>query len=600
MSGGLDFKASVDRDPDGSSYTIQLRVQLSWMDFSVARAYFRRNILPWLRRNHPDTAEFQLHQVTILRENYHSRVIKYKVSYANSPTTGALSGNCGFAYSLDQCQLVNRYAEMRAGDMLETLRAALLSGADRSRPPPAVFVTNVIAPTTCFDFWEKEDWWKTRISDYWFNHPYRKNSRRIVHLLNQLMRVLRQLYRVDVATALKIIRRLSNSQIDLINAVFVEPINGSLIASHLSTIFMHNKQQTGLNMKHEANKLLHLEMKCLRSERDFDPKIYLKMCTSCVKRDIFEIMISVRLDVHFNSTGAKSSSSIGDEETVNGVEVERDSSGTNNNRSEANASARNEYIFCLCHVCSKLRSLANAWRYYDCADTAWVRFEFPRKIYYNVCELLREGMETMKVEVGPVNGGSLPAAEGSATTVPTSAAADTTPAADGDGQKRPPPMQLIFVSDKNEFVDERSFIDNFINYYAFYENGQHPLVIDQCTSSMRNIVSVLYVFATINWVMIVESRKLNQSNSISMNQQSLCKSRNNPLYSAFSENCINRVRAEKVRRVIRENAAYIDRGLGIVSNTGVNAFNVSHTLRRVPSTTAWVRNLVSDMQSNKK
>jgi hypothetical protein len=290
----------------------------------------------------------------------------------------------------------------------------------------------------------------------------------------------------------------------------VEPINGSLIASHLSTIFMHNKQQTGLNMKHEANKQFHLEMKSLQSEREFDPKIYLKMCTSCVKRDIFEVMIRVRLRVHSNSTAA--------------------------------ADNRNSFIFCRCEMCEKLRQVANAWRYYDCDDYAWVRLEFPRKVYGLVCELLRDGKRVNETDV-----------------------------------------QLVFTSDKNEFNDERLFVDNFINYYAFYENGQHPLVIDQCTSSMRNIVSVLYVFATINWVMIVESRRMNQSNSISMNQQSLCKSRNNPLYSAFSENCINRVRAEKVRRIIRENAAYVDRGLGIVSNTGVNAFNVSHQLCLVPS-----------------
>lgn len=499
------------------------------MDFSVARAFFRRNLLssfprvPTLRR------------ITILRENYHSRVVQYElcdvetrvnehhVMETNAKTYTKKETNersdklsLGYRYQLNQCQIVNDYPTLKRVDLLETLKTAL-------RTTRIGNTTATIEPTTCFDFWQTEAWWINRVPDYWFKHPYRSNQRRVVHLLNQLTRVLRQLYRLDVASALKVLRALSPLQIDLINNVFVEPINGSLIASHLSTIFMHNKQQTGLNMKHEANKQFHLEMKCLQSEREFDPKIYLKMCTSCVKRDIFEIMVRVRLSAHAN---------------------------------RADRETRNSFIFCLCDVCDKLRQLANAWRYYDCDDYVWIRLEFPRKVYSSVCELLLCNHN------------------------------------DGD-------MQLVFTSDKNEFNDERLFVDNFINYYTFYENGQHPLVIDQCTTSMRNVVSVLYIFATINWVMLVESRRLNQSNSISMNQQSLCKSRNNPLYSAFSENCINRVRAEKVRRFIRENAAYVDRGLGIVSNTGVNAFNVSHELRLV-STTPPSLNISLDENVEKK
>lgn len=498
---------------------VRTRVQLLWMDFSVARSYYTRYVLPTLVDEFVDSSSvfFTLERIDILRENYHNRIVSYavRVSSSEPPPTRRSSRR----YLLRQVDLLAADDRSRDGtsltDRMSTLSAALRrTRNNKSAAPPAP----VIPATTCFDFWQTESWWRDRVPAYWYDHPLRRNSRRVTHLLNQQMRVLRQLYRRDVASALRVLAMLQPAQIDLLDRMFVEPINGSLIASHLSTIFVHNEQQTGLNMKHEANKLLKLTTRNLQSDRDFDPKIHLKMCTSCLNRDIFELMVLVRLQHHHHRA-----------DDAEEEQKQRDQQQQDDER------RRHDYIFCRCSSCTNLRHYANAWRYYDCSDNVWVRFEFPRKAYQLVSELLlRE------------------------TTLQT--------------------MQLIYSSDKNEFHDQRRFVDNFVNYYVFYENGQHPLVVSQCTGSMRNTVSVLYVFAVINWVMIADSRERNINNSISLNQQSLCKSLGNTVYSIFSENCINQVRGEQTRRVFRENAAYINRGLGMVPNTGINAFHTTHTL----------------------
>lgn len=515
--------ATVSRDPeDPRVLLVSIRQQLLWMDFAVASAYFCRYVEPLLRRHALCGVDLRLERVSIERENYHSRIVRYRVRVVR-PVVSLESRQLGrlCCYQAKELCILDNDGKCRrtgtvigsymsSADRLSTLAAALDATADTTDHQRRLQRATVIPPTTSFDFWQDTDWWSARVAAYWYKHPYRTNDRRVTHMLNQLMRLLRQAYRLDVASALRILCALSARQIDLINSVFVEPINGSLIASHLSTIFMHNKQQTGLNMKHEANKLLTLSTRRLQSPRDFDSKIYLKMCTSCVKRDIFELMIRVDLAVHHaNTTDASSLAQSEDD--------------------------RNAYILCECDSCAALRTYANAWRYYDCDSRAWLRLEFPRKASPLITEILQT-------------------------------------------ETRRNAMQLIFTSDKNEFSDKQLFIDNFVNYYAFYENGQHPLVMSQCSGKLRNTVSVLYIFATVNWVMITDARVRNRNNSISLNQQSLCKSLNNTLYSIFSENCINRVRAEKQRRVIRENAAYINRGLGLVPNTGVNAFNLTHSV----------------------
>lgn len=495
-----------------SRISISVRVQLLWMDFSVARAYFEQHVLPELRETLRDKYSCELFSIEIERENPHNRIVHYEVDvFEHFSEPRSTVARRRTVYSLPQTRVLKHAdAHERAISNEEKLRVL---GEAVERTKRRVFSSFNDKPAkTCFDFWNSIEWWKERVNAYWFEHTFRTNSRRVAHLLNQLARVLRQYYRLDTEEAVCVLNALSKDQIDLIDSVFVEPTNGSLLPSHLSTIFMHNKQQTGLNMKHEANKQFVLSAKYLQSEREFDPKIYLKKCTSCVKRDIFELMVRVFLNDHNGGD-----SSVEDEAAAE------------------NVAERSSFIFCLCNSCDYMRKIANAWRYYDCGEEVWIRFEFSRKMYQTVCEILERETQQKK-------------------------------------------MQLVYSSDKNEFLVKELFINNFVNYYAFYENGQHPLIISQCFGNMRNTVTILYIFAVINWVMIEDARRLNRNNSISLNQQSLCKSMNNPLYSIFSENCISRMRAETVRRYTPENAAYINRGLGIVPNTGVNAFNISHKI----------------------
>lgn len=516
------FSTKVTVTCDEHEIVITTRVQLLWMDFSTARAYYKRYVEPILRRTISSATKFRLFSISVLRLNYQERVVTYKLLSVSSSSSSSsppsdLLGNAVCEYHLNDVELLDAESRsLRTGTILpppmsmaerfEVLSDALFSHEVRKKKSK----TELIDSITCFDFWESDvAWWRDRVSAYWFDHPYRRNNRRVVHLLNQLTRLLRQLYRLDLASVFVVLRSLSHAQIDLLDRIFVEPINGTLLASHLATLFMHGKQQTGLNMKHEANKQLTLTLHHLQSDRDFDAKLYLKMSTSCVRRDIFELMVRINLLSH-NGGGCDS-----------GV---------------VDDSQRSNFLLCNCTDCRALRDFANAWRYYDCRDRAMVRFEFPRKTYQSVCTIL---------------------------------------------QRQHDCMQLVYTSDKNEFYNKVLFIDNFVNYYAFYENDQHPLVVSQCTDRMRNIVSALYVFAVVNWKMIEDNRKHTRNLSISLNQQSLCKSLNNTLYSIFSENCISQVSAETKNRLVSENAAYINRGLGVVPNTAINAFQTSHVIRVV-------------------
>lgn len=525
--------------------TVRTRIQLLWMDFAVARSYYVRFVEPtlrshWSARGH--ACNLELCDVTITRENYHNRLVEFRVRVVLSSLPSSLSSSSPnrryLANELELIDTISRRSDRPGMPTLppaSTVESRMLTLADTllaTVPPTTVSSTTTTTsssstfvlqpPTTAFDFWQDTAWWRARVSSHWYDHPYRRNPRRVTHLLNQLTRLLRQIYRVDTTRALRAISRLTVPQIELIDRLFVEPIDGSLIASHLSTIFMHSEQQTGLNTKHEATRAQHSSIETLQSARPFDAKLYLKMCTSRVNRDIFEIMLRLRLAAHHGDDPVDEKQKTGD---------------GRNHRDLDEAARRTKQLFCRCDDCRVLRGLANAWRYYDCRSDAWLRLEIPRNAYRRTCEVLQ--------------------------------------------RMGPDAVQLIYTSDKTEFTDERLFVDNFVNYYAFYENGQHPLVIAHCYGRMRTTVSVLYVFAVVNWVMIVDWRKRNRNNSISLNQQSLCKSLDNTLYSIFSENCINRVRAEVTRRAIRDNAAYVNRGLGLVSNTGVNAFNLSHTVARV-------------------
>lgn len=344
-----------------------------------------------------------------------------------------------------------------------------------------------------FDFWEEEDWWRERVPDLWG-----LEQKRATRLFNQLTRVMMQNLQVKTSEqAATVLARMPEQKRKILNRMYVEPIQGSLFASYISTIFMHNKQQHGLNTKHAAAKAAATQQEQEQrldgwhSVTQFDAKIHLDMCASCDKREIFELML----------------------------QVER-------HETETTRHAR----LCLCETCKTLRDLANAWQYFDCGENVWLRLEFNRRFYARVCSMLEEPVEQGKVK-------------------------------------------LVFTSYKNEFNEEDKFITNFVNYYSFYENGEQPVTIDQCTGQTRQMVSTIFLFAKVNWKLIEIAMKNGiSSSSISLNQQSLFKSLNNTLYSIFSENSIYRMSKETEETVLNINAPYVNRGLGALPNCGVNAF----------------------------
>lgn len=440
---------------------MSVRVQLLWMDFAVARAMWRRDVSPLFRNR-------RLTAISIRRMNLHERVVTF--------TMTSVASECRRSVYV-QPDVVVWTRSLRTSFNVDDL-------GDVPLPPRVV-------RSTPFEFWRDESWWRERACLF-FDAEQRPNSRRVTHLLNQITRLAMHRLGLSAHDAVQRVVSLPKHRVDLLDRCFVEPVNGSLLPSHLCSIYMHGKQQSGLNTKHEAASSddTTTVAPSIRSVRDFDSKIYLEISTSCVKRDIFELMISL--------TGQHA-------------------------------------VSCSCDTCAPLRSSANAWRYYPCAENVlWLRLEFPRHVYSAVCEALA---------------------------------------------RSPSSVTVVYTSDKNEFTDRDSFVANYLNYYTFYENGQCPVTIDQTTGRMRNYVSVFYVFAMVNWRMLSESRRRNPSNSsVSLNQQSLCKSLNNPLFSIFSENCINRMRAERSRRAVNATGPYVNRGLGAVPNSGVNAFQLTHRI----------------------
>lgn len=360
-------------------------------------------------------------------------------------------------------------------------------------------------------FWQTEDWWREKLSSNptqrWWRQPEgnRHDFKRICRLLNHLVRCLVNEHGIDCTdTAVRYLMRANEQERNLLDKLYVEPAMASLFVAYLSTTFMHHKQQHGLNTKHAAAK--NTENKnnpdggsAACSARPFDPKIYLDMCSSCDKKDIFELMLSLKRSLHPN-------------------------------------------LPCDCKLCSNLCQMANAWKFYDCTDRLWLRLEFNRKFYTKVSILLNE---TIAVE---------------------ERANDT------------PTLKIIYLSYKNEFTNRTNFISNFVNYYAFYENGEQPVSKFDNNRELREKISILFVFALINWQLIAKAMEANTAhNSISLNQQSIFKSLDNTLYAIFSENSINRMSKEHDQRLLNINAPYVNRGFGALPNCGINAVTTTVT-----------------------
>lgn len=486
-------------------FTVRVRTQLLFPSTAVVRALWKYQYSRQLLDHHNATS------VTLRRSRYHR--------------VNAHEGLIDFEYELDTVEtgrpLVTRFEDVRL-QKVEWLEQHVAKRTSEERDR-LVFVDQLLrdndnhininknAVVQTLVFWEEPEWWfeRMRSSDqqWWTIRDgvpvSRQDFRRLCRLLNHLTR---DLICTNLANnteeAVSLLLRLPRQHCKLLNKLYVEPPMASLWAAYLSTTFMHHKQQHGLNTKHAAatagqtvnTNNANSPINSLRSDHNFDAKICLDMCSSCDKKEIFEIMLGIDKVTHDPTP-------------------------------------------CDCKYCATLRNIANAWQYYDCGDKVWLRLEFNRRFYVKVSTLLAECLAQEE--------------EGART-------------------------KIIYLSYKNEFTDRVKFMTNFVNYYAFYENSERPVSRDDCHGALREKISIIFVFALVNWELIERARKNNAAfNSISLNQQSIFKSLDNTLYAIFSENSINRMSKEKQQKLLNVNAPYVNRGFGTLPNCGINAFTTS-------------------------
>lgn len=507
--------------------TIELRTQLIFPSRGVSYALWCERVEPHVRKTLQEkfgkNIETRLLSVECRRINVHEIHLLYSIRVNEvDELKRAKCDVCKFETLFNdiyfsECNGKTNNEKWYNTRTTSTLLNKILSTDNLLKFDDKIFETN--DKFNIFDFWEDEKFWWNNLICYrneWMyeiaNDAMRNEEtktkclRKTSRLLNHLARLYLQNLRMEnINDVLRTLRKMSTNKIHLLKRIYIEPTNGSLFASYISTIYMHNKQQHGLNTKHAAatarkddrdtddeREEEKRETVRLQSENTFDAKIFLEISASCDKREIFELMISFEKTKH---------------------------DGPN----------------CTCDLCRTMRGFANAWKYYDCTEKWWLRTEFNRKFYAKICLTLEEKVSRDEI-------------------------------------------RIVFTSYKNEFTDRENFISNFLNYYAFYENNEQPLTIGQCGGKMRQIVSIIYIFAHLNWLLMERAMKNGVPyNSISLNQQSLYKSLDNTLYAVFSENSINRIRKETQQKTLNANSPYVNRGLGAVPNCGINAFSTSIT-----------------------
>lgn len=209
-------------------------------------------------------------------------------------------------------------------------------------------------------FWQSLPWWLEQRVDQWFLRGG-KNQSRTARLLNMLVRTMATKGVVETDKAVSVLRNANERQIDILHKLYIEPAASSLFAAYLSTIFMHHKQQHGLNTKHAAgvgssSSVSSKHEQLFSSANNFDQKIYLDMCSSCDKKEIFELMLKLPREHHQQTP-------------------------------------------CLCTTCRTLTEMANAWCFYDCTDCSWLRLEFNRRLYSTVTALLADRINDQQLSI---------------------------------------------------------------------------------------------------------------------------------------------------------------------------------------------------------
>lgn len=376
--------------------------------------------------------------------------------------------------------------EFGVGPRLGTRRAPSLLdyvalSDSRASPRSTVTETTPVANFFSFDLTEEEsreltERWSTAVSGA-------HSSLRVARALRFYFRLYSsRRANVDRERIVAFLRDADATLIASLLHAYREPFDGNNLLAQLTSVFMHARQQGGLNAKHAS---LHggagQSEREDRSRADFDPKLFIEMSTSCLDRHIVELMLAVPQDA-LDSLDA-------------------------------------------------VRSVARAWRLYDCGDEMWLRVEIARARVNEAFEAVR-----------------------------------------ADSRSR-----VVYTSDKNVFDERNAFVSNFLSYYLFYYNNETPPSFHgldpRAVELLEMRASVIYFYALVNWRMIEMNRsKQNRNNSISVNTQSLCKSNDNPMYAVFSENSIARVVGERSARSMTVNSPYVNRGLSYVSRLGVNVY----------------------------
>lgn len=600
INSGTDSGETMERPNDcpgeldgaeDETFLVRVRVQLLFPSVAVIRALWKFQYARTILRHHYNTDNE--HDIVLLdhayhRLNAHDGLIDYTYCLRNRAVLSTMTptrtsniyvraNNTGdqqnrlrqpTTITLNDARLVqvaNLRQHMHARSQRQIERQRFLSDLLEDQQCDTTSHRNHLHSIT---FWKDTEWWRQRLVQYrrtqhWWHEnidntpgeldqgePLLRNQsfRRICRLLNHLVRVLLDEHGVNSThEATELLLTANEQECSMLNKLYVEPPIASPFAAYLSTTFMHHKQQHGLNTKHAAAKgdtdTTSSDTRQQSSKRDFDPKIYLDMCSSCDKKDIFELMLSLDKNVHSE-------------------------------------------IPCNCHVCTALCNMANAWKYYDCIDSAWLRLEFNRRFYNKVSTILdsvimqpSNNMNSNNKKAGTTTsyGYTMGSTTGQVCASDATAAATTTTddgarGTTGEHQS----IKIIYLSYKNEFTERSKFIANFVNYYAFYENDERPVSRDDCHGELREKISIIFIFALVNWKLIEQAMKRGTThNSISLNQQSIFKSLDNTLYAIFSENSINRMAKEQKQRLLSINAPYVNRGFGSLPNCGMNAITTT-------------------------
>lgn len=325
-------------------------------------------------RRYDARVEVRLHSVRYHRLNAHEGYIDYvygvcssndaKSSTALEPTTNGIRFRDIDFRVIDQAtgnkthrQLATE-REKRRSIFLDHLLVSRIAANDNDDH----LATS--SSTSHYFFWRDKQWWREqskRLPELLKFAPTASTfNSRAVRLLNLLTRTLLVRRRADsIEQALTILSRAVDQHVDLLQKLYVEPTASSLFAAYLSTTFMHHKQQHGLNTKHAAGAgedcNMSAEARRYTSKTKFDQKIYLDMCSSCDKKEIFEIMLKMPTSEH----------------TVPPP--------------------------CPCDICRHLTEMANAWRYYDCTDRIWLRLEFNRRMYNSVSLLISQHSQFVRI-----------------------------------------------------------------------------------------------------------------------------------------------------------------------------------------------------------